>query len=145
LLRARLHREGVEVMKTDNGCGSAGPHGPSRVHVARAYEPRGTDGAARVLVDRLWPRGLTKEQADLDVWRKDIAPSTDLRRWYHHGEQYEEFRQRYIAELSEPPRSIALVELAALAEERGLVLLTATRNIAISHVTVLAEVLLANH
>jgi uncharacterized protein YeaO (DUF488 family) len=113
------------------------------VHVARAYEPRGTDGAARVLVDRLWPRGLTKEQADLDVWRKDIAPSTDLRRWYHHGKQYEEFRQRYIAELREPPRSIVLVELAALAEERGLVLLTATRNIAISHVTVLAEVLLA--
>lgn len=76
--------------------------------IKRVYDaPDAADGK-RILVDRLWPRGLTKEDAAVDVWLKEIAPSTELRRWYHGGHgSWEEFRKRYIAELDANPEAVA--------------------------------------
>ncbi|HEY3587037.1 MAG TPA: DUF488 family protein, partial [Myxococcaceae bacterium] len=72
-----------------------------RVQVRRVYEDVEPDGEARVLVDRLWPRGIAKEHLHLDRWAKELAPSTELRRWFgHQPSRWEEFRRRYEAELS---------------------------------------------
>jgi uncharacterized protein YeaO (DUF488 family) len=73
----------------------------SRVQIKRVYEPASPADGARVLVDRIWPRGLSKEHADVKLWLKDIAPSTDLRKWFGHDpERWTEFRTRYWAELA---------------------------------------------
>ncbi|MGI8762311.1 MAG: DUF488 domain-containing protein [Jatrophihabitantaceae bacterium] len=113
-----------------------------RVQVRRVYEqPERSDGA-RVLVDRIWPRGLSKEKAALDSWCKQIAPSTELREWYAHDpERFHEFTRRYRDELSEPERAEALAELRALAGKRMLTLLTATKDAGISEAAVLADLL----
>jgi uncharacterized protein YeaO (DUF488 family) len=96
----------------------------------------------RVLVDRLWPRGLSRERADIDEWVKEIAPSPELRKWYGHDpKKFAEFRRRYRAELREPTRAEALAHLRALAPRRNLTLLTATRAAAISEAAVLQELL----
>jgi uncharacterized protein YeaO (DUF488 family) len=104
-----------------------------RVQVRRVYDaPKRGDGA-RVLVDRIWPRGLTKIKADLDEWCKQIAPSTELRKWYSHdAERFKEFSRRYHIELKQPERSEALSHLRALAKVRTLTLLTATKQPEIS-------------
>lgn len=114
----------------------------ARVRVGRVYDaPIPADGP-RVLVDRLWPRGLTKAQAGLDEWCKQIAPSTELRRWYSHDpERFAEFRQRYREELSGSPHAATLAHLRALANSGPLVLLTASKDVAISEATVLAELI----
>jgi uncharacterized protein YeaO (DUF488 family) len=110
--------------------------------VARVYEERSTAGGLRVLVDRVWPRGLSKASADLDLWCKDIAPSTELRQWYGHvPARFAEFRKRYLAELDAPDRSDALAQLRALARQDNLTLLTATKNLETSQAEVLAEYL----
>ena len=71
------------------------------VAIKRVYEPALPQDGARVLVDRLWPRGLSKQAAALDAWLKDLAPSDELRKWYHaHPEQWSKFRERYLKELS---------------------------------------------
>lgn len=118
---------------------------PAQISVRRAYdEPQSSDGA-RVLVDRVWPRGLSKEKARLDEWCKDVAPSTELRKWYGHDPgRFAEFRSRYLAELARPEQASALAHLAELAGERPLTLLTATTDPAISQAAVLAEVLAAD-
>ncbi len=96
----------------------------------------------RVLVDRLWPRGLTKEKAALDEWCKQIAPSSDLREWYHHDpDRFEEFERRYREELADPERTEALEHLRGLARTRTLTLVTATKHPEISEAEVLARVL----
>lgn len=72
------------------------------IGIKRAYEPASTDDGFRVLVDRLWPRGLSKERGAIDFWDKDVAPSTGLRRWFNHElEKMPEFTHRYLAELAE--------------------------------------------
>ncbi len=77
-----------------------------RVRIKRAYEPATDGDGYRVLVDRLWPRGVSKDKAHLDTWMKDIAPSTELRRWFGHDPaRWDEFERRYRAELAEPERS----------------------------------------
>jgi uncharacterized protein YeaO (DUF488 family) len=92
-----------------------------------------------VLVDRLWPRGLTKERADLDEWCKTVAPSTELRKWYGHApERFEEFARRYRAELKDPVPAEVLRHLRQLAGRRNLTLLTATKDVDISEATVIA-------
>jgi uncharacterized protein YeaO (DUF488 family) len=110
--------------------------------VRRVYEdPVPADGA-RVLVDRVWPRGLRKDAARLDEWAKDVAPSTDLRTWYHHDPaKFDEFRRRYAAELTAPPARAALARLRALATSGPVTLLTATRETDISQAEVLADML----
>ena len=114
------------------------------VRVRRVYdEPAGDDGA-RVLVDRLWPRGLTKARADLAEWCKEVAPSTELRRWYgHEPERFAEFSRRYRAELDDPERATALAHLRRLAEAQRMTVLTATKDIAISQAAVIADLLRA--
>ena len=78
------------------------------IKIKRAYlEPEEDDGM-RILVDRLWPRGLTKEKARIDLWMKDVAPSTELRKWFSHDiEKWEEFKRRYLDELNENKKSVA--------------------------------------
>lgn len=76
----------------------------------RVYEPKADGDGMRVLVDRLWPRGLTKAEAAVDLWLKDIAPTTELRRWFHADEgTWEEFRERYLAELDSNPPAVDLL------------------------------------
>jgi uncharacterized protein YeaO (DUF488 family) len=95
-----------------------------------------------VLVDRLWPRGLSRERADLDEWCKDVAPSPELRKWYAHDpERFAQFRRRYLTELRTPERAEALEHLRTLARRRNLTLLTATKSPDISEAAVLAELL----
>jgi uncharacterized protein YeaO (DUF488 family) len=113
-----------------------------RVKVGRPYDARVRGDGWRVLVDRIWPRGLTKQRADLDEWCKQIAPSTEVRQWYGHDpERFEEFGRRYRLELAEPERAEALNHLRKLAERRVLTLLTASKRVDISEAEVLAELL----
>ncbi|MBO9553657.1 DUF488 family protein [Cellulomonas sp.] len=112
------------------------------VRAGRVYdEPRPDDGR-RVLVDRLWPRGLRKDDARIDDWPRELTPSTGLRQWYHaHPDAFDEFRQRYLTELDEPVAVEALDRVRSAASARDVTLLTATRSLDASHVTVLLEVL----
>ena len=117
------------------------PH-TSKVQVRRVYEKASASDGSRVLVDRLWPRGLTNEQAALDEWCKDISPSTELRNWYSHDpKRFEEFGRRYRTELDDPVRIEALDHLRALAKHQTLTLLTATKDSVISAAAVLADAL----
>jgi uncharacterized protein YeaO (DUF488 family) len=110
--------------------------------VRRVYDDPLPGDGARVLVDRIWPRGMTKERADLDEWCKQVAPSTALRTWYGHDpERFDEFARRYRQELTEPERAEALAHLRGLATDRTLTLLTATKDADISEAAVLASLL----
>ncbi len=113
------------------------------VTVMRVYEDPGRDaGDYRVLVDRLWPRGLAKAAVDHDEWAKEIAPSAELRRWYGHlPERFEEFARRYRGELGAPPATDEVARLAGVARRHRLVLLTATRDLPHSGAAVLRSVL----
>ncbi|GGT10078.1 DUF488 domain-containing protein [Nonomuraea spiralis] len=114
----------------------------NRVRVRRVYEEPAADDGARVLVDRLWPRGLSKADAHLDEWCKQVAPSTELRTWYRHDpDRFAEFGRRYRGELEEPERAEAVAHLRELAGKGALTLLTATREPEISEAAVLADLL----
>ncbi|MBQ0865648.1 DUF488 family protein [Streptomyces sp. A73] len=112
------------------------------IRVRRVYEAPdpATDGA-RVLVDRVWPRGLSKQDAALDAWRKEVAPSTELRKWYGHDpERFEEFAERYRGELATREGEQAIDDLLRAASGAGvLTLLTAVKDPSIGHTRVLAE------
>ncbi len=112
------------------------------IQVRRIYdEPAPTDGT-RVLVDRLWPRGVTKARAHLDRWCKQIAPSTELRKWYRHDPaRFAEFTRRYRAELTDTERAAAFEDLRELAQRSTLTLLTATTDVNCSEAAVLADLL----
>jgi len=113
------------------------------VTIKRAYEaPSRTDGT-RVLVDRLWPRGLAKDAARLDEWLRDLAPSNELRRWYHSNkDQWSAFRSRYLKELSQPACQEALHRLYELAHTRKrLTLVYASKNETRNNAVVLKELL----
>lgn len=113
-----------------------------RVRVRRVYDGVDPGRAVRVLVDRVWPRGVRKEDLSLDEWAKDLAPSTDLRKWYAHDvDRFTEFRRRYRAELDAPRGQSALRELRDRSRGRPLTLLTATKDVEHSHAAVLAELL----
>lgn len=113
-----------------------------QVRVRRVYEDVAADDGARVLVDRVWPRGLRKEAARLDDWVKDVAPSTELRKWYGHDPaKFADFAQRYRAELDGGQARAALERLRGLADEGRLTLLTATRDVDHSQAAVLRELL----
>ncbi|WP_190127867.1 DUF488 domain-containing protein [Streptomyces mashuensis] len=100
-----------------------------RVHVRRIYEPATQGDGRRVLVDRIWPRGVAKDEARLDEWCKDVAPSTELREWYGHDPvKFEEFDRRYRAELHDARHSEALRHLQEEARHGPLTLLTATKD-----------------
>jgi len=114
----------------------------SNIRVRRVYDEPSPDDGTRVLVDRVWPRGLRKDAAHLDEWAKDVAPSTELRTWYQHDPaKFGEFRRRYTAELGEPGPAEALDRIRALAATGPVTLLTATRDVDISQAAVLAGLL----
>ena len=116
--------------------------GQRAVRVRRIYEPPQPQDGVRVLVDRVWPRGLTKTAAAVDEWCRQIAPSTALRQWYGHDpDRFEEFSGRYRAELGEPERAEALRHLRDLAGKGPVTLLTATKHAELSQAAVLAEVI----
>ena len=109
------------------------------VRIARIYDEVDPDEGQRVLVDRIWPRGIRKDDPRVGVWRKDVAPSKELREWYHHQpERFDEFASRYEAELAGSP---ALEELRELAKHGVLTLVTANREVDDSHAAVLAKLL----
>ncbi|MFF5483287.1 DUF488 domain-containing protein [Streptomyces sp. NPDC012935] len=114
------------------------------VRIRRVYEaPEPADGV-RVLVDRLWPRGLSKDAAHVDEWPKGLTPSTELRRWYHSGEgSYEEFADRYEAELAAPEAAALLDQVRELAGKGAVTLLTSSKTPDQSHAAVLARLLQA--
>lgn len=110
------------------------------VRIKRAYDEAERSDGTRVLVDRLWPRGLRKDAVDLDDWLREIAPSDDLRRWYGHDPaRFDEFADRYRVELTDAPHTEALTRLREYARGGPLTLLTSTRDLAHAHTAVLAE------
>jgi uncharacterized protein YeaO (DUF488 family) len=113
------------------------------VAVKRVYEAASPSDGVRVLVDRLWPRGLRKEEAAVKFWLRDLAPSTELRQWFHANlEAWRWFRKRYLKELASPKASAAVEKLHHLAQgKRGLTLLYASRNQERNNATVLKELL----
>lgn len=114
----------------------------AKVRVKRVYEAEAPDDGERVLVDRLWPRGVKKENASWGRWCKDVAPSNELRKWYGHDpDKYNEFARRYRTELADPDPAAALDELKNLAAAGPLTLLTASKAEGISQAHVLAELL----
>lgn len=112
------------------------------ITIRRIYDPPLETDGYRVLTDRLWPRGVSKERAHLDDWARNLAPSTELRQWYGHvPERFGEFRRRYLAELDEPERQAILLGLREVAARGPLTLLTATKDPAMSEAAVIAELL----
>ncbi|MFF3332541.1 DUF488 domain-containing protein [Streptomyces sp. NPDC002888] len=112
------------------------------VRVRRVYEPPEPGDGVRVLVDRLWPRGVSKDAARVDEWPKGLTPSTELRRWYHAGEgSYEEFARRYEAELAEPEAAHLLDHVRELADKGTVTLVTSAKEPEESHVAVLVRLL----
>jgi uncharacterized protein YeaO (DUF488 family) len=114
----------------------------SGFEIRRVYEQHDDDGTYRVLVDRLWPRGVAKEEAPVDEWAKDLAPSTELRRWYGHDpSKFEEFARRYGDELTQPQAADAVARLRGTAKHNRVALVTATRDVEHSGAAVLISIL----
>lgn len=117
---------------------------PAQVRLRRVYEPASPGEGARVLVDRVWPRGVRRADLALQRWARQVAPSGALRTWYGHDPaRFAEFRRRYLEELATGEAAQALAELRELAAATPVVLLTATRDLEHSQAAVLAEVLTA--
>ena len=135
-VRMRAARRSVTLGGMQRGGGKA------EIRVRRVYEAPGPDDGVRVLVDRLWPRGLSKEDARVDEWPKSLTPSAELRRWYHGPDgEYKEFCRRYEAELAGPAAAEALQRLRTLVAEGPLTLLTAAKEPDRSHTSVLQKLL----
>jgi uncharacterized protein YeaO (DUF488 family) len=114
----------------------------SPFQIRRIYDQDAVEDGYRVLVDRLWPRGISKQDAALDEWAKDLAPGTELRRWYGHDpDRFGEFARRYRAELDRGSAAAALARLRGIAQQQTVVLVTATRHIDYSGARVLLDVL----
>ena len=113
------------------------------ISIKRVYESASRKDGIRVLVDRLWPRGLTKEQAAIDEWLRDLAPSNELRHWYHaRPDQWELFRKKYLKELAQPDREEPLRKLYELAhKKKSLTLLFASKMEDRNNASVLKELL----
>ena len=109
------------------------------VRIKRVYDEPAADDGTRILVDRLWPRGISREKAAFETWMKDVAPSSDLRKWFdHRPERWVEFQQRYRAELRGNPEVETLRKMAAAG---AVTLLYGSRNREFNHARVLAEVM----
>ncbi len=110
-----------------------------QIQIKRAYETPTPEDGYRVLVDRLWPRGLSKQKLALDEWNKDIAPSTELRKWFNHDPQkWEQFQKRYLAELKESQLG---EELLKSAKQKRLTLVYGARDTEHNQAQVLKEYL----
>lgn len=114
----------------------------NRVWMRRAYDPPTRNDGYRVLVDRLWPRGVTRQGVAVDEWNRDVAPSDELRRWYgHRPERWEEFRTRYRRELEGGVARLAVEALAARARSQRVTLVFGARDAEHSQAAVLREVI----
>lgn len=110
------------------------------IKIKRAYDPPEPDDGLRILIDRLWPRGMPKARLKLDSWAKHLSPSNALRKWYRHDpDKFAEFRKRYAAELK--AEGEGLDDLRAAVKGHTVTLLTATKEIELSHATVLRDLL----
>lgn len=115
-----------------------------RIGVSRAYDPPAASDGRRVLVDRIWPRGVSKNELRLDAWLKELAPSAALRKWFGHDPaRWEAFKERYFRELDE--RSDALDQLAALCREGTVTLVFGARDVSHNNAVALSEYLRATH
>jgi uncharacterized protein YeaO (DUF488 family) len=113
------------------------------VIIKRAYEPASKEDGFRVLVDRLWPRGLTREKAAIDLWAREIAPSDVLRKWFSHDpSRWEEFRRRYGEELSADSMKKVVMELAERAKHGRLTLVYAAKDTVHNNAVVLREAII---
>lgn len=122
--------------------GDGGPIAPDRIRLKRVYAPADPDDGARVLVDRLWPRGISKVRAALTLWCKDVAPSTELRTWFGHDPaRWVEFQRRYRAELRQD--GAALETIRHMAHAGPVTLLFAAHDEQHNEAVVLREVLLS--
>jgi len=109
------------------------------IQIKRIYEPASDDDGTRILVDRIWPRGISRFDARIDFWDKDIAPTAELRKWFgHRPERWKEFQKRYRAELKDNP---ALEDARSLTRRRRVTLLYAARDTEHNHAIVLRSVL----
>ena len=112
------------------------------ISIKRAYDPAEPSDGYRVLVDRLWPRGLSKERAALDLWDKDVAPSTQLRKWFGHDPaRFAEFGARYVAELDAAPDEVARLR-GICTRHDAVTLLYAAKDPAVNHALVLRDYLM---
>ena len=111
-----------------------------QVDIKRVYEQAADEDGVRILVDRLWPRGVSKERAALSGWLKDVAPSPDLRRWWHHDpDRFEDFARRYRTELDDNP---ALEDLLSIVREHDrTTLVYAAKDPAVNHALILRDYL----
>jgi uncharacterized protein YeaO (DUF488 family) len=113
------------------------------IKLKRVYQPPAPADGARYLVERLWPRGVSKERAQLAGWLKDLAPSPELRKWYgHQRDLWPEFRRRYLAELAEPGKQPLLDQLRKAARQGTVTLVLAASEIEFSSAMVLKEFLI---
>jgi len=113
------------------------------LRIKRVYEKRDSADGKRILVDRLWPRGLKREEAGIDEWMKDLAPSDELRKWFgHEPEKWTEFRQKYTQELLSDPDKVSLLDkLVRMAREGSVTLVYAARDAEHNNAQVLEEIL----
>jgi uncharacterized protein YeaO (DUF488 family) len=110
--------------------------------IKRVYEGKEADDGERILIDRLWPRGVSKDKAGLDAWQKELAPSTALRQWFDHDpEKWEEFKKRYRKELAAPKSKRLLEEIARTAERHNVTLIYSAKDTEHSDVRVLEELI----
>ena len=123
---------------------SARPSRPKRrassIAIKRAYDKPSAKDGGRILIDRLWPRGLSKAKLKIDAWPRELTPSTDLRKWYgHQPARFAEFRRRYRAELAEHAKELDAVR--TMVKGRSATLITATREVDLSHAAVMRGIL----
>ena len=123
---------------------SARPSRPKRrassIAIKRAYDKPSAKDGVRILIDRLWPRGLSKAKLKIDAWPRELTPSTDLRKWYgHEPARFAEFRRRYRAELPEHAKELDAVR--TMVKGRSATLITATREVDLSHAAVMRGIL----
>ena len=110
--------------------------------IKRAYEAKEAGDGKRILIDRLWPRGVSKEKAGLDAWQKELAPSTALRQWFGHDpEKWAEFKKRYRKELARPESKRLLEDIAHSAERHNVTLIYSAKDTEHSDVQVLEELI----
>ncbi|WP_374717594.1 DUF488 domain-containing protein [Neobacillus sp.] len=116
----------------------------TNVRIKRVYAPVENEDGCRILVDRLWPRGISKTEARWDLWFKEVAPSPGLRKWFgHKPERFADFRQRYVRELAEDPvRHDKIEQLRELVQQGTITLLYAAKDESHNHATVLRDVVL---
>ncbi len=112
------------------------------LYIKRVYDAPSEEDGRRILVDRLWPRGLKRESAHIHQWAKEIAPGSELRRWFNHDPaRWTEFRKRYLLELASPEQEQALDDIAALADRETVTLLFAAKDVSHNNAVVLQQVI----